>query len=92
MLDHKRPLYVLAGEINWSVFEDEFGGLYSDNGRPGIPTRVMVGLHYLKHTFNASDESVVETFVENPYWQYFCGYEYFQHTFPISPSSMTRPP
>jgi IS5 family transposase len=50
----------------------------------------MVGMHYLKHTFNESDESVVERFVENAYWQYFCGYEYFQHEFPIDPSSMTR--
>ena len=56
----------------------------------GTPTRVMVGLHYLKHTFNESDESVVERFVENPYWQYFCGFEFFQHEFPIDPSSMTR--
>lgn len=84
------PLVVLAGQIEWSVFDEGFGNLYSDKGRPGIPTRVMVGLHYLKHTFNVSDESVVERFVENPYWQYFCGFEYFQYRFPIDPSSMTR--
>jgi IS5 family transposase len=84
------PLVVLAEQIDWSVFDEDFGNLYSDKGRPGIPTRVMVGLHYLKHTFNVSDESVVERFVENPYWQYFCGFEYFQYTFPIDPSSMTR--
>ena len=50
----------------------------------------MVGLHYLKHTFNESDESVVARWVENPYWQYFCGEEYFRHTLPIDPSQMTR--
>jgi IS5 family transposase len=50
----------------------------------------MVGLHYLKHAFNASDESVVERWVENPYSQYFCGEEYFRHEMPISPSQMTR--
>lgn len=48
------------------------------------------GLHYLKHTYNLSDEAVVETWVENPYWQYFCGCEYFEHEFPIDPTSMTR--
>jgi len=90
ILNREHPLFVLAGQINWSVFDEEFGNFYSDKGRPGIPTRVMVGLHYLKHTFNESDETVVMRFVENPYWQYFCGYEYFQHTFPIDPSSMTR--
>lgn len=86
----KHPLVVLAKAIDWTVFEESYGELYSDKGRPGVPTRVMVGLHYLKHTFNVSDESVVERFVENPYWQYFCGYEYFQYEFPIDPSSMTR--
>ena len=90
ILNRAHPLFVLSKEIDWAVFEEQFGGLYSENGRPGVPTRVMVGLHYLKHMFDESDESVVERFVENPYWQYFCGFEYFQHKFPIDPSSMTR--
>lgn len=50
----------------------------------------MVGLHYLKHTFNESDETVVARWVENSYWQYLCGEEYFRHTLPIDPSQMTR--
>ncbi|MBC8554057.1 MAG: IS5 family transposase, partial [Candidatus Brocadiales bacterium] len=59
-------------------------------GRPGKPTRLMVGLHYLKHTYNLSDDEVVLQWLENPYWQYFCGNEYFEHNFPIDASSMTR--
>ena len=50
----------------------------------------MAGLHYLKHAFGLSDEVVVKSWVENPYWQYFCGEEYFQHRLPIDPSQMTR--
>ncbi|GHU06054.1 IS5 family transposase [Alphaproteobacteria bacterium] len=50
----------------------------------------MVGMHYLKHMFDLSDEVLVERWVENPYWQYFCGFEFFQHDFPIDPSTMTR--
>jgi IS5 family transposase len=50
----------------------------------------MVGLHYLKHAFNESDETVVARWVENPYWQHLCGEEYFRHTLPIDPSQMTR--
>ena len=50
----------------------------------------MVGLHYLKYTFNESDESVVARWVENPYWQYFCGYTHMQHECPIHPTSMTK--
>jgi IS5 family transposase len=90
ILNREHPVFVLAGEIGWELFDEEFGKFYARRGRPGLPTRLMVGLHYLKHTFNESDESVVERFVENPYWQYFCGFEYFQHDFPIDPSSMTR--
>ncbi len=50
----------------------------------------MVGLHYLKHAFDESDESVIEHWVENPYWQYFCGYQYMQHKCPIHPTSMVK--
>ncbi len=50
----------------------------------------MVGLSYLQHTFNLSDEAVVQRWIENPYWQWFCGCEYFQHELPCDPSSPTR--
>lgn len=91
ILDMKHPLCTLPEQINWSAFEKEFGATYHDRrGRPGCPTRLMVGLHYLKHAFNESDESVLNRFLENPYWQYFCGYEYFQHHLPIDPSSLSR--
>jgi len=90
ILDRRHPLYVLANQINWSVFDKTFGSLYAEKGRPGKPTRLLVGLHYLKHAFNESDESVVARLLENPYWQYFCGFEFFIHRLPIDPSSMTR--
>ncbi len=50
----------------------------------------MAGLHYLKHTYDLSDEETVDRWVENPYWQHFCGFEFFQHDPPIDPSLMTR--
>ena len=90
MLDQRHALYRLAGKLDWEAAEVRFGGLYAEEGRPGIPIRLMVGLHYLKHAFDESDESVVARWVENPYWQYFCGEEYFRHTVPIDPSQMTR--
>ena len=91
MINRKHPLFVLAHQIDWSYFEKKFGPTYVDGvGSPGKPIRLMVGLHYLKYTFSESDEALVDKFIENPYWQYFCGFQYFQHTFPIDPSSMTR--
>ena len=91
IIDRKHPLFVLANQIDWAVFEQEFGLLYVENvGRPGLPIRLMVGLHYLKYTYDQSDESVVARFIENPYWQYFCGYEYFQHEPPLEPTSLVK--
>lgn len=90
ILDHKHPLFLLANQIDWSVFDSKFGRLYADKGRPALPTRLMVGLHYLKHAFNESDESVVARLLENPYWQYFCGFEFFIHRLPLDPSSLVR--
>jgi transposase, IS5 family len=91
IVNKEHPLYILANQIEWGVFEEEFGALYEEKmGRPGLPTRLVVGLQYLKYTYNESDESVVERFIENPYRQYFCGCEYFEHTFPLDPSSLVR--
>lgn len=91
ILNKHHSLFHLADQIDWSYLEKKFGSTYVEAvGRPGNPIRLMVGLHYLKHTFNESDESVLERFLENPYWQYFCGFEYFQHDLPIDTSSLTR--
>jgi IS5 family transposase len=91
MINDKHPLYKLANSIDWQRLEKDLSECYSpDMGRPGNATRLMVGLHYLKHAYNESDESIIERWVENPYWQYFCGYEYMQHEFPIHPTSMVK--
>jgi transposase, IS5 family len=91
LLNPAHPLIKLAKQIDWATFDDAFGELYcEDNGAPAKSTRLMVGLHYLKHTFDESDESVVAKWVENPYWQAFCGYSHMQHKLPIHPTSMTR--
>jgi IS5 family transposase len=90
-LDPNHELVRLAKVIPWDDLTQEFGRLYvPDLGRPGIPIRLMAGLHLLKHTYGLSDEDVVKGWVENPYWQHFCGEVMFQHHFPINPSQMTR--
>jgi IS5 family transposase len=90
-LNPKDPLFILAHQINWSVFEEEFGTLYKAGpGHPPKPVRLMVGLMLLQHMNGLSDEQVVYQWVQNPYWQYFCGYDYLQWELPSDPSSMTR--
>lgn len=91
ILDPEHALVQLADKIDWPRFETAFADSYSDDlGAPGKAIRLMVGLQYLKYAFNESDESVVDRWVENPYWQYFCGYTHMQHEAPIDPSSMSR--
>ena len=90
LIDLRHPLVQLSQKVDWPACEDRFGGLYAAGvGRPGHPIRLMVGLQLLKHTCNVSDEEVVATWVENPYWQYFCGEQFFRHDLPIDPSLMT---
>jgi IS5 family transposase len=91
ILNPKHSLCLLADAIDWPDFDSHFADCYSDDmGRPGNAIRLMVGLHYLKHAFDESDESVIERWVENPYWQYFCGFDYMQHECPIHPTSMVK--
>lgn len=91
LLNPSHELVQLARKIDWGRFETAFAEGYSpEMGAPAKATRLMVGLHYLKYTFNESDESVVARWVENPYWQFFCGYTHMQHECPIHPTSMTR--
>lgn len=76
-LNHHHPLYILANRINWRVFEESFAQHYAADGRPAKPIRLMVSLLILKHIRNISDESVVEQWAENSYYQYFSGEKMF---------------
>ena len=72
-LSHQHPLYVLASQIQWNLFDAAFQKHYAEEGRPAKPIRLMVALLMLKHIRNLSDESVVEQWMENVYYQYFSG-------------------
>lgn len=90
-LDKSHELYRLANILNWDYLIESIGPYYvENNGRPGVATRVIAGLHYLKYLENESDESVVEKFCENPYWQYFCGFKTFQHELPCHPTTLVK--
>ncbi len=90
VVDLNHEMVLLADRIDWQGFEESFGEMWKDKGRPAIDTRLMVSLHYLKYTYDLSDEDVVEGWLQNPYWQYLSGMRYFQHKSPLDPSSMSR--
>ena len=90
IVDMGHPLE-LAATIDWRFLEERFGAVYSDQpGHPPLPTRLMAGLSILKHTHNLSDEELCARWVENPYFQLFCGEEFFVHKAPFDRSSLTR--
>jgi IS5 family transposase len=90
-LNPNHPLYQLAETIQWQRFDQAYAPLYcEEKGAPGLPTRLMVGLEYLKYTYNLSDEELVARWLENPYWQYFCGETHFQTTLPLHYTSLGK--
>lgn len=91
MLNQSHALYKLADKIDWKKFDDAFLPLYcQNNGRPGKPIRLMCGLLILKHLRDLSDESVVEQWSENAYYQYFCGMREFTPSAPCASSELVH--
>jgi IS5 family transposase len=91
IIDMEHALVKLARAIDWGFLEERFGAVYEDGpGRPPLPTRLMAGLAILKHAHDLSDEVLCERWVENPYYQHFCGEAFFQHELPLDRSSLTR--
>lgn len=90
LINLEHPLVKLARELDWSKMELEFQNLYSEQGRPSIPIRKIAGLLLLKEMFKESDESVVERWIENAYWQYFTGEDFFQTKQPFDPSEFVH--
>ena len=89
-LSRRHPLYILANQIDWNVFEKAFAELYSKEGRPAKPIRLMVSLLILKHIRNISDESVVEQWFENIYYQYFSGEKSYACGLPCEASELVH--
>ena len=90
IINLKHELVQLAGKIDWAWIDSEIAPLYSENGRPGIETRFVIGLLLLKHIYGLSDDGVCERWVCDPYFQYFTGEEFFQHVFPHERSDLSH--
>jgi transposase, IS5 family len=91
IIDMRHELVRIAALIAWPLLDQKLGDMYTDGpGQPPLPTRLMAGASILKHTFDLSDEELVRRWVENPYYQYFCGMEFFCHEAPFDPSSLSR--
>ncbi len=83
-------LVLLSEEISWKELEREFSPLYSNTGTPSMPVRLMSGLLILKQLYNLGDETVMESWIQNPYFQFFCGAAHFQWQQPCDPSDLVH--
>src|SRR5438045_6260217 len=91
IINLRHPLVLLAAQINWDFLAKRFGSVCSVGpGQPPLPTRLVAGLLILKHMHNLSDEALCDRWVENPYFQYFCGEVVFRHELAFDRSSLTR--
>jgi transposase, IS5 family len=91
IIDLGHPLVRLALEIDWGFLDQRFSSVCTaGEGRPPLPTRLVAGLFILKHMHNLSDEALCARWLENPYYQFFCGELSFCHALPFERSSLTH--
>ena len=91
MIDLGHPLVRLAARIDWKTLEERIGAVCrAGPGRPPLPARLVAGLFILKRIEGMSDAALCERWLENPYFQYFCGEEAFRHALPFERSSLSR--
>ncbi len=91
LLNSQNPLYKMSKAVPWEDLEIALSPYFTIKvGAPAKPIRLVSGLFMLQHCFDVSDEDALQNWLENPYWQFFCGYDYLQWELPLDPSSMSR--
>lgn len=91
LLDMSHSLVQLADKFNWIKVDEICSAKFcKNNGRPALASRLVVGLLLLKQMNDLSDEDVCAKFIENPYFQYFCGNKYFEHKIGLTSESLTH--
>ena len=78
-IDMDQPLVLLADRIDWGGLASKVEVQFSKAGRPGVPSRFMLGMLMLRSVENLSDEDLFARWSRDPYYQYFTGELYFQH-------------
>tara|TARA_B110000438_G_scaffold229362_1_gene224122 strand:+ start:401 stop:868 length:468 start_codon:yes stop_codon:yes gene_type:complete len=81
----------VAGGMDWEAFETALEQTWDPElGRPGVSTRLMASLQYLKYIHDLSDEGLLAMWMENPYWEHLSGMKSFEHQAPIMASRLNR--
>ena len=87
IIDLGHPLARLSREIDWDFLDERFASVCAaGSGQPPLASRLVAGLLILKHMHDLSDEALCARWIENPYYQYFCGEESFSISAITGPS------
>ena len=78
----------LAKLIPWHEFEELYASTLAGTGMgaPAMSVRVALGALIIKERLGTSDEETVEQIRENPYLQYFLGFEEYSEEAPFHPT------
>ncbi len=90
VINLNHPLLQVASDLDWEGIRREMEPFFCDTkGRPRANVRVVIGLLYLKSAFHLGDGELIDLWKENPYWQWFCGFETMQHKSPIDSTTLS---
>ena len=80
----------LSKIIPWGDFEKNYSKSLAGSGfgSPAISVRVALGTLIIKERLGASDRETVEQIRENPYLQYFLGFQEYQDKEPFHPTML----
>lgn len=90
-LDEENRWVKLSKLIPWRSIEEKYSKLFSDNkGAPALPVQIALGALIIKEKCGFTDAETVEQIRENPYLQYFLGYEEYITESPFDSSMMVH--
>jgi LacI family transcriptional regulator len=77
--------------IDWRIVAQRFDAIYDGvASRQPFSARLIIGLSILRQLYKLSDEALCKGWLENPYYQYFCGQKFFQHSLSFDRTSVMR--
>ncbi len=82
---------VLSKKFPWEEIDREYMRHFKSNeGQVAIPSRLAFGALYIQTVEGYTDEQTRRNIQENPYLQYFCGFESYTMDSPFDASMMTH--
>lgn len=90
-LDKLNRWVTLSELIPWDEIEEKYCRIFSERqGAPALPLRTALGALIIKERCGLTDQETVAQITENPYLQFFLGFEEYQSESPFDSSMMVH--